>query len=578
MPKASKNPQIYQFVGLWVTHKQANRINENRRLNKLSTFERTIRADEGTYPTVTDEVANTLKTASYARDATKPQRVSKHPKSYTPGQYYLSTTRTSNDGVPTDQQPPADTRPLIRDLTIQGHRGKLLAWPTGALTNAPYAASDPADYDAEPRRNVLQYDEEYAEMMTKFEDASKAPDHFVFIDARNPPRNDFIITQEIRALLAKGKFVVLFGLDPQPGVLEPEWLRQNLMLDTALVRDVTDAMLRVNDAGEAFPWVRMSLDQLCERAKDPKSTPLACLEIALPELQNRFQKHLSDGHHDILNPPPDTPMPWVLNGISRVTGYMVGNAGTHVTWFHYDSPGFGSCFQMHGTGRKFWGFACLDFTNNKDLGGLMNTYSEILSGKISVETPVRDRKGVRFFVLEVTAGCMVFANPGTIHSVYTPSASLMTGGNFVFLFGMHIVEYARLRERSASHDTNELDGAEQMEDAVYVQDIIVQSMACLHRRDEDIGVKPLISLCRMVAYPKDYLPAVLKSAKGPEATRLRQYHRGPSSISDKAACARAKHILSHLSYQGWNTLREHLVEGEGLMDTLKSIPIQSLQL
>ncbi|KAL1750128.1 hypothetical protein FB107DRAFT_252338 [Schizophyllum commune] len=419
-----------------------------------------------------------------------------------------------------------------------------------------------------------QMDEEFSEDMTRFEDARQS-DRFVFISGQSLHPSEIAV--HVREGLQAGKIVVV-GDQPKYDIrLDAEQLESLLHIRARTATDATDAILRTYPRHAHAPFVQLSIEDMARMARDVTEPPVAVLDMHAPILQCN---PILPGVHP-LDP---------LRGANRLAQWVVLNTGPHVTQLHHDASAYGTSFQVHADSVKFWGFGILDTSAAKSLDGLCDIYTSVIEGDVSWELPE-------------------FTNPGTIHCVYTPKATVMTGGHFISIHVAHFVEFARLRERRAQRMRDEkakaakkvVEGGKArgsegshgaigfLEDDVYAQDLLVQSMLCLHSHLQPIHLKPLISLCRMVAFPTKYLPAApgQKAGQTIEAKRLRQYwnnwpyykaDRAALGHAERSAHARAKRILLHFEVMGYDTSDDHLLEGGrlenlGELYTAASLPL-----
>ncbi|KAL1687128.1 hypothetical protein GGG16DRAFT_117256 [Schizophyllum commune] len=438
------------------------------------------------------------------------------------------------------------------DAVIPGHAGKILVWPDGTQSNAPYAVLDRAQYGIGP--NHLLHDEEFAEDMTRFENARQS-DRFVFISGQS--RHPFEIAASVREGLQAGKIVVVNDQPKYDIRLDAEQLESILHIRARTTTDATDAILRTYPRHAHAPFVHLSIADMERMARDVTEPPVAVLDMHAPILQcNPILPYISDGHEAMNSPAGNSHTLDPLRGANRLAQWAVLNTGPHVTQLHHDASAYGTSFQVHADNVKFWGFGILDTSVADGLAALFDIYTDVIEGDISWETPESMRQGG-----------VQFTNPGTIHCVYTPKATVMTGGHFISIHVAHFIEFARLRERRAqkkrddaakaaaakaaaaaaaaakatvatkmataakaggkavkkgkARDSEGSHGAIGfLEDDVYAQDLLVQSVLCLHTHLQPIHLKPLISLCRMVAFPTRFLPVAPKAGQTVEARRL----------------------------------------------------------
>lgn len=118
-------------------------------------------------------------------------------------------------------------------------------------------------------------------------------------------------------------------------------------------------------------------------------------------------RYISDGHEAMNSPAGNSHTLDPLRGANRLAQWAVLNTGPHVTQLHHDASAYGTSFQVHADNVKFWGFGILDTSVADGLAALFDIYTDVIEGDISWETPESMRQGVRFFVLDVRAGCTV---------------------------------------------------------------------------------------------------------------------------------------------------------------------------
>ncbi|KAI4293855.1 hypothetical protein K525DRAFT_274827, partial [Schizophyllum commune Loenen D] len=416
-----------------------------------------------------------------------------------------------------------------------------LAATYGTRSNAPYAVLEASQYGI--AANHLHNDEVFAEKMTHLEHA-RGSSRFAFINGAS--RRPSAISLDVLSNLSEGRVVVVENLPKGDLPLDAQLIQDTLHIRTDFTVDVTDAVLRTYPEHAREPFRRLSVADMARLAQDVRSPPLAILDLHAPIQQyNPLLEFVSDCHETLKSPAGNVyNSVGVLRGTNRLSQWAVFNSGPHVTPLHHDASAFATSFQVHADCAKFWGICLLDSSTVQSLGELCDIYTTVVEQEdITFDTPEAERRGVRFYVLDVRAGVTVFTNPGTIHFVYTPKATVMTGGHFMSVDLAHFVEFGRFRERreeqlrekrrkaaqEAGVEIDDDDGSHGaigfMEDDIYAQDLLVQAMLCLHAHLRPIRRKPLISLCRMVAYPLQYLPAVPegKNAAGEEPSRHRQY-------------------------------------------------------
>lgn len=136
------------------------------------------------------------------------------------------------------------------DAVIPGHAGKILVWPDGTQSNAPYAVLDRAQYGIGPNHLLhvscrifsSEYalngsqDEEFAEDMTRFENARQS-DRFVFISGQS--RHPFEIAASVREGLQAGKIVVVNDQPKYDIRLDAEQLESILHIRARTTTDAT---------------------------------------------------------------------------------------------------------------------------------------------------------------------------------------------------------------------------------------------------------------------------------------------------------------------------------------------------
>ncbi|KAL1741231.1 hypothetical protein HDZ31DRAFT_67140 [Schizophyllum fasciatum] len=239
--------------------------------------------------------------------------------------------------------------------------------------------------------------------------------------------------------------------------------------------------------------------------------------------------------------------------------WCLAHQGGFLTPSHADAFGLCTSVEVVGSGKKLW--ALLRFT---DPDGHALSYDELLHrGALTVSGAKGGTDGANNTRLEIKSGdfriqgCVVYLQagqrlimpPGQAHVVFTPVHCTSMGKQFLCYDTLHLTEYERRLEK-----TTQAGGTNQNLDAL--QHTVILMGAALPSRfmaGQKFCVKPLVALCRMVLYPRDYIgPEAEKQYSGEALTFIRRMRkqgelawvRGAVDMAAAEACRRIMHILA----------------------------------